>query len=75
MWAAAAITFVLFFYSDAALSHLDTTYRDAWPEQDVETFVSAASFLRAALGVVVMAYFFQRALAVVVGSYFVIPDI
>jgi hypothetical protein len=72
LWAAAALSVGLFFYSDAALRRLDASYRDAWSEQDVKDTVSTLSFFRASLAVVVMAYFFQRALISVICNYFAV---
>jgi hypothetical protein len=56
----ALLTYMLFFFSDAALARIKG--QQVWREESVLTTVATASFLRAALAVVTISHFFYTAL-------------
>jgi hypothetical protein len=63
----ALLTFVLFFFADAALARLDT--EKVWREETTLKTLSTASFLRAVLSIATMSHFFFIALiAIAPGS-------
>lgn len=61
--AEALLTFTLLFYADAALARIDA-YK-IWSEKIVLNTVNTISYLRAALGIVTISYFFYIALNIV----------
>jgi hypothetical protein len=58
----AALTFILFFFADAALARIET--EKIWREGSVLGTLSTISFLRASLSIVTISYFFYVALKI-----------
>jgi hypothetical protein len=56
----ALLTFVLFFFADAAITRIET--QQTWSDNFVLNIVTSASFLRAVLSIVTISYFFYVAL-------------
>ncbi len=59
---AAVLTFILLFFADAALARHESTH--SWPERTVLDVTATISFVRVALGLLTITYFFGVALRI-----------